>query len=344
MKTHHPANLPDHQLLLCCDWGTSSFRLQLMNMLDCQCVAEIQSPIGIAGMFDKWAAMGKSMTRGEFFRRELGEQIELLTTKTGSNLTNVPVVLSGMASSSIGMEEIPYANLPFAVDGSQASVRHFEPRPDFPHDIFLISGISSQNDVMRGEETQLIGLIVLLDSMDRSMTDAICIFPGTHSKHLWVKNGHLIQFKTYMTGEVFDLMAKRSILKDSIDLIEFPDFSPATIQAFRQGVQESKSSTILNSLFTVRTNQLFDKWTKGENAFYLSGLVIGTELNPLAKQDNWPLILCGGSNLSAFYELALDELNLANRTRTIPTSLMDRAASVGQIRLFQNQLINQPAQ
>ncbi len=342
MKTRYlPTDSPMPQLLLCCDWGTSSFRLQLMNVVDYQCIAEIQSSTGIAGIFDKWAAMGEGLTRGQFFRRELSEQIGQLSTTADILLTHVPVVLSGMASSSIGMEEIPYASLPFAVDGSQASVRHFEPQPDFLHDMFLISGIKSQNDVMRGEETQLIGL---LNETGRPMTDAICIFPGTHSKHLWVKNGQLTQFETYMTGEVFDLMAKRSILKDSIDLTGFSEFSSATNQAFRQGVQESTSSTILNSLFTVRTNQLFDKFTKIENAFYLSGLVIGTELTPLTKQENWPLILCGGSNLSAFYELALNELNLSGRTLTIPTSLMDRAASVGQIRLFQNQFAKQSAE
>ncbi len=332
------------QMLLCCDWGTSSFRLQLINTLDYECIAEIKSSIGIAGLFHKWETTGKGLTRGRFFRQELSEQLRVMAIKAGIRLTNVPVVISGMASSSIGMEEIPYATLPFAVDGSQASVRHFEPQPNFQHDMFLISGIRCQNDVMRGEETQLIGLVALLNATSRPMTDAICIFPGTHSKHLWIKNGHLEQFKTYMTGEIFDLMMKRSILKDSIDLTGFSTMSPTHLQAFRRGVQESKLQTILNSLFTVRTNQLFDTLTKKENAFYLSGLVIGTELNPLIKQENWSLMLCGGSTLSAFYELALDELNLADRTLTIPASLMDRAASVGQIRLFQNQLAKKSAE
>lgn len=327
--------------LLCCDWGTSFFRLQLMDAVDYRCLDEIQSPIGIADTFDTWREMGETMAREQFFRQQISSQIESLATRLSLSLTNVPIVISGMASSSIGIEQIPYATLPFTLDGSQAGIRHFDAQPDFRHDMLLISGVRSDDDVMRGEETQLIGLITLLDLSGHNMDDALCIFPGTHSKHLCVRNRQLVQFDTYMTGELFDLMAKRSILKDSVDPASLSDFSKANVQAFRQGIKQAKSSVIMNSLFKVRTNQLFEKLTKEENAFYLSGLLIGTELNHLVEDVRLSLVLCGGSNLSAFYELAIDELNLTNRTITIPTEVIDRAASVGQIRLFKNQFVTQ---
>lgn len=334
-------NGPMTNHLLCCDWGTSSFRLHLMNTANYECLAEIQSPIGIASTFDKWMAAGEGISRWAFFRWQLLEQIEVLATSVSISLTNVPVVLSGMASSSIGMELLPYAALPFAVDGSQANRQYFDAQPDFPHDMLLISGVRSQDDVMRGEETQLIGLITLLHVSGQDLAEAIYIFPGTHSKHLHILSRKLIRFDTYMTGELFELIGKRSILKDSITLESLSDFTNANIQAFRLGVEQSKSSVILKSLFKVRTNQLFDNLSKAENAFYLSGLLIGTELNHLVGLENGALVLCSGSKLGAFYELAMDELNLTNRTMTIPTALMDRAASVGQIRLFQHQLTNQ---
>ncbi len=325
--------------LLCCDWGTSFFRLQLMDAADYRCLDEIQSPIGVADTFDNWRETGETMAREQFFRQHLSSQIALLPTRLSISLTNIPIVISGMASSSIGIEQIPYATLPFALDGSQAGIRHFDAQSNFPHDMLLISGVRSNDDVMRGEETQLIGLITLLDLSGHNVADAICIFPGTHSKHLCVRNRQLVQFDTYMTGELFDLMAKRSILKDSVDPTNLSNFSKANVQAFRQGIKQAKSSVIMNSLFKVRTNQLFEKLTKEENAFYLSGLLIGTELNHLVEDVTGALVLCGGSNLSAFYELAIDELNLTNRTLTIPTALIDRAASVGQIRLYQNSVL-----
>ncbi len=329
--------------LLCCDWGTSFFRLQLINTSDYQCIGEIHSPVGVSGTFDGWKLAGEhtGITRELFFRQQVRQQIDSLAAKLSVNLTDIPVVISGMASSSIGMEEIPYATLPFAVDGSQASVRRFDQQADFPHDILLISGIRSQHDVMRGEETQLIGLIALLDSLGTKIDDATFIFPGTHSKHVYIQNRQLTHFDTYMTGELFDLMANQSILKDSVDISSLANTSVDAIKAFRKGVNQAKLSITLNNLFRVRTNQLFDKFTKKQNAFYLSGLLIGAELSDLPKKASWPLILCSGSNLSHFYELAIDELQLTDRTITVPAELSDKAASIGQLHLFHNQLLKQ---
>ena len=327
--------------LLCCDWGTSFFRLQLTNLYDHQCIGEFISQEGIAATFDAWRKTGAltGITKDDFFRQQLKKQINALGRQLSINLTKIPVAVSGMASSSIGMEEVPYAVLPFAIDGSQSSIRHFDPLPNFPHEMMLISGVRSEQDVMRGEETQLIGLITLLSLSGNKIKEAIFIFPGTHSKHMYVQDGQLISFDTYMTGELFDLMAHHSILKDSVNLSALADFSARHVQAFRQGVQQSTSSNVLNGLFTTRTNQLFDTFTKPENAFYLSGLLIGTELLPLMTEKSWPLVLCSGSKLTGFYELAIRELNLADRATTIPADLIDQAASIGQVMLFRNQAI-----
>ncbi|GAB3941734.1 hypothetical protein GCM10028805_05370 [Spirosoma harenae] len=310
-----------------------------MRTSDYQSVGEVLSQAGIAGTFGNWKAINETqrISRDQFFRQQLKVQIDQLAHKLSMDLASIPVVISGMASSSIGMEEIPYATLPFAIDGSQASIRHFESQANFPHDIMLISGVKSQQDVMRGEETQLIGLIALLNRTGDKPKEAICIFPGTHSKHMYIQNDQLVNFDTYMTGELFDLMAHRSILKDSVDTTHLADFTRKDSIAFKQGVKQAMSSAILNSLFTIRTNQLFNKLSKKQNALYLSGLLIGTELQPLLKNENASLVLCSGTKLSGFYELALDELALLHRTITIPADLVDQAASIGQIILFQNQ-------
>lgn len=327
---------------MCCDWGTSFFRLQLIDMSDRRCLSEIQSPVGVAATFDDWQTAGHGLTRVQFFRRQLSRQINTLSAGLPYNLTNVPVVVSGMASSSIGIEEIPYATLPFAVDGRQARIRHFETEPDFPRDMLLVSGVRSQQDVMRGEETQLIGLLAQLDASGVGLNDALCIFPGTHSKHLCVENRQLVRFDTYMTGELFALMANQSILHDSVDLTNLENPTGGNVAAFRRGIDQSTSLMLLRSLFTVRTNQLFGKLTKTENAFYLSGLLIGAELNHLIGLDNGPIVLCSDRKLAVFYELGLNELNVAHRLLKIPIELVNQAASVGQLCLLQHQFIERP--
>lgn len=324
--------------LLSCDWGTSSFRLRLVNVKDREVVGEVTSPDGIGAVYNAWqdADRTKRVTRGEYYRSIIATQITALTRQTGIDTTGVPVVLSGMASSSIGMQELPYARLPFALDGAHLGMKHYEEQAGFPHEITLISGVRSDHDVMRGEETQLIGLGA---AMDLSGRDAIFIFPGTHSKHMFVRDGRLIDFKTFMTGEVFNLMANQSILKDSIDHYRQADFDADAAEAFRSGIRESGSGNILNALFTVRTNQLFDLLNKRENGMFLSGLLIGYEIRDLTKETSAHLVLCGGGNLYHLYKAAIEALGLAGRATIIPSEIVDRAATTGHIRIFENQYL-----
>ncbi|GAB3223112.1 hypothetical protein GCM10027423_58100 [Spirosoma arcticum] len=314
-----------------------------MTLDSYQCVGEIQSQHGIARMFTDWKADGEpnGIPREQFFRRQLKAHIDRLAGQVAHSLDGIPVVISGMASSSIGMADVAYATLPFAADGSQASIRHFDAQPDFPWEIKLVSGVSSQQDVMRGEETQLIGLLTLLDQANEQTRKAIFIFPGTHAKHMAIEHDQLVHFDTFMTGELFHLLANQSILADSVDISNLIPVLDSEMAAFKRGVRQSKSSPILNSLFTVRTNELFNKLTKRQNALYLSGLLIGQELGHLVDKPDWPIVLCSGSNLAVFYKLAIDELQLSERTTTVLPDLIDRAASVGQIRLYQHQLIKQ---
>ncbi|QNF32815.1 2-dehydro-3-deoxygalactonokinase [Adhaeribacter swui] len=327
--------------LLCCDWGTSSFRLRLVNQDNLQIVGEVFGPEGIATTFNAWAAANQTspVPRKQYFQQQLRQQIMALAQQLGISLDTVPIVLSGMASSSLGLEELPYAELPFAVDGSQAGVHYFGSQPDFPHDLMLISGLRTQQDVMRGEETQLVGLIELMETASIS-EEAIFIFPGTHSKHIIVRQQQVVDFQTYMTGEVFNLMADGSILKDSIESPVTKEISESELNGFRQGVQESGKAGILHGLFTVRTNQLFQNLNKKQNYFYLSGLLIGTELRSLQQKDTPQIILSSGSNLYEFYKLAVEELGLTEHTITIPPDLIDRAAIAGQVTIFQNQLLH----
>lgn len=329
--------------LLGCDWGTSSFRLGLYSLSEAGLIDEIQSADGVSGIHRHWQNghyVSKGITKNNLFHEKLLAKIKSLSDRTGINLENTPILLSGMISSSIGIENLPYATVPFRLDGSQVRSRKFSVKEDFPHEIILISGVQSNHDVMRGEETQLIGIWSLLMDRGTQPDEAIFIFPGTHSKHVYIKDGQLIHFKTFMTGEMYQVTGNHSILKDSVTLSDDHDPSAADIQAFKTGIKKSLESGILNSLFTVRTNQLFNRLNKTQNAFYLSGLLIGSEIQDLLRQD-CPLFLCSAKNLYGWYQMALEELGLAVRTTFIATDLVEGAAMTGQKIIYQ-QYVNAP--
>lgn len=323
--------------LLCCDWGTSSFRLRLFHQQEKKVVEELVSEKGIASMHNEWlerSGQEKAITKNELFRHYLQKQMGALKAKRSENIDHVPLLISGMASSSIGMEDIAYAKVPFALDGSDTMIKSYDEERNFPHKIYLISGVRTDNDVMRGEETQLIGLLELLEKTGSKPNEGIFIFPGTHSKHILIHGGKLASFQTFMTGELFNIIRNYSILKASVQLDEGGSITEKDADAFKQGLQESEKSGILNRLFTVRTNQLFGKLDKHQNALYLSGLLIGEELNYLQKKD-MQLLLSSGSNLFGFYSLAFQEMGLSGRTTIVPFDLADKAAAFGQYLIFQ---------
>ena len=312
--------------ILSCDWGTTSFRLRLVNVLDKKVVAEIKTEEGVSSVYNQWLQSGKAENEREnFYKAFLRAKIEKLSS---TGIQHVSLIISGMASSSIGIRELPYAVLPFDVAGDGLQATTIVADEKFNHNIFLIPGTKTGDDVMRGEETMLIGC-------DSDMTDeCMFIFPGTHSKHVFVQDKMMVDFKTYMTGEIFDLLANKSILSNSVERNEEDRYNPVFEAAVKQGAE----TNLLNIAFHVRTNQLFKKLTPKENYFYLSGLVIGSELKEVAGYHKRIELVCS-DELAQPYLTALKVL--AGNSRVHYTNA-DKALVNGHCRLA-NSLLTQTA-
>ncbi len=166
---------------LSCDWGNSNLRLRLFDGVENEVSAEIQSDDGIAKTHLQWIDADKPESdKIQFYRNKLGIFISRLPGEIDKNL---PVFISGMASSSIGLKELPYQKFPFTWNASRFIVERIDADNDFSHALYLISGFQTDNDIMRGEETMLLGC----DLADAG--EKIFIFPGTHSKHVWWQTG-----------------------------------------------------------------------------------------------------------------------------------------------------------
>jgi len=198
---------------------------------------------------------------------------------------------------------------------------------NFKHDIIFISGAKTDRDAMRGEETQLIGCFP-------GAQEQVFIFPGTHSKHVVVKNKHVVNIKTYMTGEFFKLLSEKSILSTSVDKTADLN-SEKNKKAFEAGVKESLHSNLLNSSFMVRTNYLFHKLTQQENYHYLSGLLIGTEIRELAGSDG-VMTLVSDPHLHSKYHEAFNLVT--NKTGTLQMQNADKAIVAGQLEILKRLL------
>ena len=293
---------------LSCDWGTSSFRLRLVEVATRRVLAESRGDQGIAATFAAWQAAGSQPEhRWSHFSRVIENHLAQMTKETAASLAGIPLVISGMGSSSMGLRELPYRALPLAIDGSALSAEHVAAREDFPHALVLVSGVRSHDDVMRGEETQLIGACAL-GAADHAASahTRMFVFPGTHSKHVEVRGAHAVAFRTYMTGEFFALLSRQSVLANSV-ASDSNLSGPENLASFDQGVRAGAADNLLHAAFRVRTRALLENSAPATNYHYLSGLLIGAELRELAAQDA-AITLVGADPLRAAYQRAFHVL------------------------------------
>src|SRR5690606_32638833 len=118
--------------------------------------------------------------------------------------------------SSVGMKELPYAKLPFSIYGDHVILHASAPSPQFPHPVLLLSGVTDGNEVMRGEETQVIGIADLLAGLGKT-DNTIVVMPGTHSKHVYLQDSHISRIGTYLTGELFAVLSENGLFKTAVE-------------------------------------------------------------------------------------------------------------------------------
>ncbi len=307
------------------DWGTTNLRIRLVKTPTLEIVEEVISEKGIKAVYQEWLNDGGN--RVSFYLDLLGREIHQFTNQIESSTA---IVLSGMASSNIGLRELPYSTLPLTLKEINLNMVRID--SNLTHPIYLISGLRSETDVVRGEETQLIGLY----EKEYEDQNVVFVLPGTHSKHIFCTKGVITDCKTFMTGELFDIIMNHSILKNSIQ--KNTNVKP-NWQAFEEGVRKAQSNdTILNSLFKIRTNSLFNEKNDFENYNYLSGLLIGEEIKTLMTNSSDKIILCAGKKLSELYSRAIDIVGLTSKTEVVNKDIVDLAVVKGQYVLLQHYL------
>lgn len=277
---------------LSCDWGTSSFRLRLVSrgtVLD-----EYKDQAGCKSIFETHAPE----RRAEGFASQLSKAI----SKIPLNGNQVPLVISGMASSTIGWVQLPYAKLPLRLDGSNLVVQNATWKaPEVVGPTYLVSGAASENEMMRGEESETIGLMQFASYGPQNVQ---IILPGTHSKHLTVESGAITEIRTYMTGELHEVLSRNSVLRASV--------APMTASlkpAFIEGVEYVAKNGLPGSLFQTRTRHVLRKQSPESNTAFLSGLLIGAELlSTVHRQATLPIFLGGTGVVRDLYEQAAETL------------------------------------
>ncbi|PWF41454.1 2-dehydro-3-deoxygalactonokinase [Massilia glaciei] len=266
--------IPAHaDKMLGVDWGTSNRRAYLVERGG-RCLARHEDGQGML-------AVG-----GDF----AGSLAALRQTMRVDDA--VPVVMSGMIGSAGGWQEVPYLDIatPLA-----ALASHLAPVAGHPG-CLIVPGYCTRADgvdVMRGEETQLLGALAL------GVGDGTVVLPGTHSKWVQLRGGRIARFATFMTGELFAMLAAGGTLAAIMGPGEDDD------DAFAAGIAQARLGLPLSqSLFGARARVVAKDMAPSKARSFVSGLLIGTEFTASGAGPGARLSILGSNALGAHYARA----------------------------------------
>jgi 2-dehydro-3-deoxygalactonokinase len=271
------------------DWGTTNLRLVLADA-DGTALATINGP-GAAQSQSRFEAVFDELTAP--WIREHG---------------SLPAILCGMVGSTIGWINVPYVPCPAPPDRIAGSMTRVNTR-----DIFIAPGLSCRNrfdapDVMRGEETQILGALRLAPELQKGH-HLLCL-PGTHTKWVVLQDGVVKEFLTSVTGELFAVINDHSVLVRS----ETPagDVSETFGTAIAH-VQRFPDAALSQLLFECRSRQVLGELTREHAPAFLSGLIIGQDILAARRTfaDAGGIAVLASTQLTALYRRACAVLNVA---------------------------------
>jgi 2-dehydro-3-deoxygalactonokinase len=307
--------------LLALDWGTSSLRAYLLAGPN----------VELATRHADWGIM--NLPPGGFD----GALIELC----GDWLTQypvLPILAAGMVGSAQGWSEAPYVATP--ANAAEIAAHLVQVDGPLRRRVHIAPGVMSSSalpNVMRGEETQILGALELDAGIAAtSEQEHLIVLPGTHSKWVRVQAGRIEDFVTFMTGEMYAALRQHTILGRL--MLKAEEVIDGDSAGFEYGLdvarQHHGDAGLLSTLFSVRTLGLTERLTSAQLPAYLSGLLIGHELagaqsqfSSSTAQDGLPLTLIGSRALCERYQRALRHFGFP------PSHVLANATQAGLWRL-----------
>lgn len=306
------------------DGGTSNTRISLIEDRKCLCTQRLS--LGARDCIDR--------------RAEYENEIKLTISKILNEFDLkesdiIRIIASGMITSEFGLYELPHLSAPAGIRELHESMAEVS----FPHvssiPFIFIRGIKldSKNfdevDMMRGEETELMGIIKLC-SRD-SVNNSIVILPGSHSKIVIIdKNGMITNFSTMLTGEMIMALSQGTILKDAVDL-SLNSFDESTLA---QGFLYAKEAGLNKALFKVRIlKNIFKKSPIEVYSFYI-GAILSDEIDHIIKAQAKSVIIGGKQQIKAAMAFLISRFS-DKKVTVIDEESVSTSTSIGAIEIYE---------
>lgn len=245
------------------------------------------------------------------------------------------VILMGMAGSNLGWYDLPMLSAP--VTWKMLADALFKIPETKNYNAFLIPGVAmipkkGAPDMMRGEETQVLGALTL-----QNRSDGLFCLPGTHTKWVSTAGDAITTIRTSMTGEIYALLKGHSVLRSLLTSTN-EEVSETDVEAFDNGIVVAKSGLgAMQLAFGVRVNHVLLGHTSPKSACsYLSGLLIGCEVLDcikVMKNSDEAIQIVGNEKLGPLYQRAMTTFGVAAKVIKA-----DDAVIAGAKWLYENHL------
>jgi len=275
--------------LLACDWGTTNLRAWTLDA-EGAVMAEREFPLGVS-------RLGAGEAEGRFQRE----------VRPALGAERLPAILCGMVGSNLGWRAVTYADCPAGLFDLAAALTEVAPGVRIVPGL-RCQGIAGAPDVIRGEETQILGWLAA--RRDRQQGRIVLCHPGTHAKWVLIEDGRIVRFVTAMTGELFALLSQHSVLKSDAPAEDEDAFDAGLAAAGDGGALAAR-------LFTARSRVVGGEAEAASTPSYLSGLLIGAEVAAVPQQlGERParVVLLGDAALCARYQRALERSGIEVET------------------------------
>lgn len=269
------------------------------------------------------------MTDGSLLRDTVREGITALLEKNQKKADEIERILaSGMITSEFGLCPLPHTVAPAGLAELHAVMQECELKEITNIPFVFMRGVKIDGadlaglDMMRGEETELMGLF---------RGAGVYVLPGSHSKIITVDEvGRITAFTTMLTGEMIAALSGHTILKDAVDL------SQGSVDAsyLMQGFSAADSRGLNAALFSVRI--LKNLLSADANACYsyFMGVVLCDEIKAILATGAKQIYVGGKKQIKEATVLLLHEVSDA-AVITVSDAEVDASSALGAVRIYE---------
>lgn len=275
----------------------------------------------------------KSIDGNDLLKAEIKRAIEAILDRNSISENDVVCILaSGMITSEFGLCHLEHIKAPAGIrelhDGIER--RFLGEITEIPFAFIRGVKLDSESfedfDVMRGEETELMGII----RDEREM--CIYILPGSHSKIIKVDDdGRITDFSTMMTGEMIGALANQTILKDAVDL----EISEINSEYLLMGYDYTEKAGINKALFKTRILKNFQGREKAEVYNFFLGTVLHGEIKRIIENEAKTVVLGGKKQIKNAMAEILKKRD-SKKVIILDENTADVSTSIGAVRIFEN--------